>query len=55
MWKEVYTATWLPLNTLLCHRASLRRVGGGVSGVNGPHAPTLVVLVSPTRTEHASV
>lgn len=54
MWKEVYIATWLPLNPLLCHRASLRRVGGGVSGVNGPHAPALVVLVSPTRTEHAS-
>lgn len=54
IWKEVYIATWLPLNPLLCHRASLRRVGGGVSGVNGPHAPALVVLVSPTRTEHAS-
>ena len=50
--------TCLPLNPLLGLRASLQTVGGGVSGVNGvngPHALARVELVSPTRTEHASM
>ena len=44
-----------PLNPLLCLRASLQAVGGGVSGVNGVNALAHVEPVSPTRTEHASM
>ena len=47
--------TSLPLNSLLCLRASLQAVGGGVSGVNGVNALARVEPVSPTRTEHASM